>query len=478
MSPGVFARGKRRFVPAFDTVEGRVLCTGFAVTVPGTANPYLADPANSTGPATATDGTAPPSVNLAGFDAITFGVGGQATYYPFDEQGSPRTSPDGGPIATSYFGARGRIGPWGLPITALAGVFLGAGTSAAPGASGDGVSASESSPQIGQVFFIGDGLTGTGTGARQVVHVPAGASRLYLAVVDGYEWGNNGGAYEVAITASTLKLRLATSQVDLLDPVSAKISAGRGERATAPRLEFRPAGTSTWIAPPETNPRRFTPRIAGVLEVRATAMVHGARVSSAPVRLTVQFPLATDIQKAPSVRRKFDDLWAMTKAFSLANKGAIAADGSYPDAVQEEFGMYISLETATGRYRFDVVAGDAARLIDTRGGESITPPPPPEDVVAPGGRSAVYLLAFHHTHPGYPFAPNLLYSAPGPSGGDLASIGTRMVGFVEDYEGFSCLPATKLGSPCPAGKYVVAGHPLNAPSFVVAYGLKRRPLPT
>jgi len=42
----------------------------------------------------------------------------------------------------------------------------------------------ELSPQIGQVFFVGDGLTGTGSGAHQLFQVPATATRLYLGYVD------------------------------------------------------------------------------------------------------------------------------------------------------------------------------------------------------------------------------------------------------------------------------------------------------
>jgi hypothetical protein len=40
------------------------------------------------------------------------------------------------------------------------------------------------SPVIGQVFFIGDGLTGTGSGSVQTFAVPATATHLYLGFVD------------------------------------------------------------------------------------------------------------------------------------------------------------------------------------------------------------------------------------------------------------------------------------------------------
>jgi len=39
-------------------------------------------------------------------------------------------------------------------------------------------------PLLDQVFFIGDGLTGDGTGAEQEFYVPAGATELYLGISD------------------------------------------------------------------------------------------------------------------------------------------------------------------------------------------------------------------------------------------------------------------------------------------------------
>jgi hypothetical protein len=43
------------------------------------------------------------------------------------------------------------------------------------------------SPALNQVFFIGDGLTGTGTGLEQIFHVPADATRLYLGFADSFD---------------------------------------------------------------------------------------------------------------------------------------------------------------------------------------------------------------------------------------------------------------------------------------------------
>jgi len=64
------------------------------------------------------------------------------------------------------------------------------------------------SPVVGQVFFIGDGLTGTGTGATQVFQVPPTASRLYLGYVDSCNatvpgcYGDNSGSMAVSLAAS------------------------------------------------------------------------------------------------------------------------------------------------------------------------------------------------------------------------------------------------------------------------------------
>jgi hypothetical protein len=43
------------------------------------------------------------------------------------------------------------------------------------------------SPELDQVFFIGDGLTGTGAGQEQVFDVPADATRLYLGFADSFD---------------------------------------------------------------------------------------------------------------------------------------------------------------------------------------------------------------------------------------------------------------------------------------------------
>ncbi len=58
-----------------------------------------------------------------------------------------------------------------------------------------GVAFAELAPQIGQVFFIGDGLTGTGEGDTQRFLVPSGATHLYLGYADGAAFQGSPGWY-------------------------------------------------------------------------------------------------------------------------------------------------------------------------------------------------------------------------------------------------------------------------------------------
>lgn len=79
----------------------------------------------------------------------------------------------------------------------LAGVFL---TDAAPGNSAPAVLSfsdaqdfSELSPQVGQTFFIGDGRNASGQ--IQQFHIPSNATRLYLGIVDAYNFNSAPGYY-------------------------------------------------------------------------------------------------------------------------------------------------------------------------------------------------------------------------------------------------------------------------------------------
>ena len=77
----------------------------------------------------------------------------------------------------------------------LVGVFLGPTAPIGPPppaldftASGLGTSFLSLSPQLGQLFFIGDGRTGTGSGAFQQFFIPPGAYGLYLGFADALNY--------------------------------------------------------------------------------------------------------------------------------------------------------------------------------------------------------------------------------------------------------------------------------------------------
>jgi large repetitive protein len=173
-----------------------------AMTVPGTANPWLAGMAEG---ATASRGdsaprhspVAVPAQDLAGA-ALTFSVTGSVSH----GGGRAKSPPDGGAPIRHYAGAQNGIAGLRAPIDSLIGVFLGDA-----GPTGSGVPEeldfrtpgsrdfTTLAPALRQPFFIGDGLTSAG--APQIFVAPEGATRLYLGTMDGFGWYNNTGAFEV-----------------------------------------------------------------------------------------------------------------------------------------------------------------------------------------------------------------------------------------------------------------------------------------
>ncbi|MEO5989480.1 MAG: hypothetical protein ABIU54_13295 [Candidatus Eisenbacteria bacterium] len=172
------------------------------LTVPGQANIFGAGHAVPPAPGGELGGVLPPSYSFAAGagQVLTFSsVTGTVTCCSSDLI-TYGTGPDGGPWATgttditSYGGVSGIV--HGSRTMFLVGVFL---TEAEPtdpaparldfsaGAYGDGFSAI--APAIGQTFFVGDGMTGTGTGLTQQFMVPSNATRLYLGFADAADFG-------------------------------------------------------------------------------------------------------------------------------------------------------------------------------------------------------------------------------------------------------------------------------------------------
>jgi hypothetical protein len=183
-----------------------------SVTVPGTADVWLAGQpsgasiADTTYGSTASDvapANSPVEVPVAAGSTLTFSATGATSY----TGGFCSAPPDGGCIITVSSGPLNGISGVQAPGDALLGVFTGAG---APGGTspaalnfgGGNITFATLSPLLDQVFFIGDGLTGNGSGTAQDFVVPAGASRLFLATADGAGAAyNNSGQLDVVVYA-------------------------------------------------------------------------------------------------------------------------------------------------------------------------------------------------------------------------------------------------------------------------------------
>ena len=100
----------------------------------------------------------------------------------------------------------------------LAGVFLTDAEPTAPApasldfsSTATGRSFSDLYPLLQQTFYIGDGLTGEGTGSVQTFWVPDGATRLFLGIVDGAYfvggpdyYDNNAGSFSATFEVTTV----------------------------------------------------------------------------------------------------------------------------------------------------------------------------------------------------------------------------------------------------------------------------------
>src|SRR5260370_49777 len=174
-------------------------------TVFGYTNVFLAGQAQTSGCATSSAGCAPIAAgNLGEVDFIPV-AGNVLNFAPGITGGvspgtcstcSATTSGDGkdfGSVPPATLISSGN-NISGIQFTGmemfLIGVFLGPGLPAAPVASvgdyaaGAYFASPAYTPLVGQAFFIGDGLTGTGTGTVQTFVVPSGATRLFLGFAD------------------------------------------------------------------------------------------------------------------------------------------------------------------------------------------------------------------------------------------------------------------------------------------------------
>jgi len=191
---------------AASALFGQMKPDPLTVNVPATSNPYLAGLPDGT---KARVGDSAPQQSpvlvqrtLSHAVAVTFTAIGAIQHTP--ECPPDCHGPNGAELAAHLKGAEHGIADTIAPMDALMGVFLSderPDRSKAPPSLRYRVNRgdiSSSSPQLKQVFFIGDGKTSRG-GLRRYL-VPAKATRLYLGVMDGYEWNNNSGSFTVTLT--------------------------------------------------------------------------------------------------------------------------------------------------------------------------------------------------------------------------------------------------------------------------------------
>ena len=174
------------------------------VTVKGKSNPFLANqPAGTAccgGDTAPAESPVPTLSKLLGGQTLTFSTTGGVGYQPGGVSPSADGYPDYPFSMTADYGT-GVSGPLNVYVSALVGVFTtGAAPSGpAPAQLDSGTSFKTLSPGLAQIFWIGDGRSGTGKGVRQKFSVPAGATSLYLGVVDGSGWYDNPGKITVKI---------------------------------------------------------------------------------------------------------------------------------------------------------------------------------------------------------------------------------------------------------------------------------------
>jgi len=162
------------------------------VTVLGTANPFLAG-GNATGCCTGDttpfDSAAYAGGVVGGSTITVTGVTGWVENFPASSGDGP--TGDAGNAQT--VGAVNDISGFGnAPINALVGVFLGSTlTGPAPASLDLSGGTTTGLLELQQIFLIGNGGSFV---------APTGATALYLGTIDGYQWNNNSGQFNVTLT--------------------------------------------------------------------------------------------------------------------------------------------------------------------------------------------------------------------------------------------------------------------------------------
>lgn len=135
---------------------------------------------------------------------IFFNITGNISH----DQGRSQTNADGkiGDVRPHLLGAQLGKSNVTAPLNAMMAVFLGPDQPVGSPATLDFSAASSRdyqtlSPTLGQIFFVGDGKTSIGK--TQYITVPQGATRLFLGIMDAFEWNNNTGELQGGFSSVT-----------------------------------------------------------------------------------------------------------------------------------------------------------------------------------------------------------------------------------------------------------------------------------
>ncbi|MBS0657739.1 MAG: hypothetical protein JSR82_05760 [Verrucomicrobia bacterium] len=231
--------------------------------------------------------------------------------------------------------------------------------------------------------------------------------------------------------------------------------AGSGT-VTNYKFEIRKATSLTYytLASGTSNTLTHRVRVAGKFKVRATATVGGLNIKSDEIDVEYQFPDATQILNAPTVRARMDQAWQDTLA-------------AVTPTTRREEGYFVTLDTATELYGIaghvvgPVVANNVGGTVPLgrRPADSIATPTPLD--------TPTYVIASFHTHTASLY--RTVTRQVGPSGPDrtFSVFATVVVpGFVYDYVGVQNSVNLLF--------YVPPGHPLNSPAMVYSIVVPNR----
>jgi Flp pilus assembly protein TadG len=164
-------------------------------------DPYQQDTAPAQSPVSA-------GIGISGGTSLTFTSTGTVAYDPTYTMSGPDGAPEN---LTHAPGNEHGMSSITAPGDALIAVFLDDNSpegQLAPSSLDFSTAASRDftslSPQLRQVFFIGDGQTSTGQ--TQQFIAPPGATRMFLATMDGFGWVDNIGSFQVSIKRQVVRL--------------------------------------------------------------------------------------------------------------------------------------------------------------------------------------------------------------------------------------------------------------------------------